>query len=245
MSAVRTGGVFEMKFPLSRDQVPGVLGWMRSDLQPDPHGGGEHGDAYLVQSLYLDNATFDVYFRRGSFGRAKFRIRRYGSHPAVFLERKLKRGGIVRKRRVPVEAEDLGHLEAEANGLAWSGAWFHHRLALRGLQPVTRMTYLRIARHGVEDGGKFRVTLDRELRVERAEGIRVPGPVAGADLLQGGAVLEVKFAEVMPAAFRRLIEGMGLIPGPYSKYRSGVRACGLVQEPAPAAEAVASASLHA
>jgi len=236
MSGERTGGVFEIKFPLDRDKVAAVLDWMRARLEPDPHGGGEHRDAYLVQSLYLDTPNFDVFHRRGSFGRAKFRIRRYGTHPAVFLERKLKRGGVVRKRRVPVDERELRHLESEANGASWPGAWFHHRLSLRHLVPMTRMNYLRVARFGVEDNRKFRVTLDRELHVTRADGIVPPGLVGGEDLLRGGAVLEVKFVDAMPAVVRRLVEELHLLPGPFSKYRIGIRACGLVSEPAPEAE---------
>ncbi len=236
MSAERTGGVFEMKFPLDRDKVGAVLDWMRTHLAPDPHGSGEHRDTYLVQSLYLDTPKFDVFHRRGSFGRAKFRIRRYGTHPEVFLERKLKRGGIVRKRRVPVDERDLEHLHSEANGTPWPGSWFHHRLHLRQLMPMTRMNYLRVARFGVEGARKFRVTLDRELHVARADGMTAPGVVPGEDLLRGGAVLEVKFADTMPAVVRRLVEEQQLLPGPFSKYRIGVQACGLVSEPAPDAE---------
>ncbi|MCC7377178.1 MAG: polyphosphate polymerase domain-containing protein [Verrucomicrobiales bacterium] len=232
-------GVFEIKFPVPPDRIPSVLGWMRESLHPDPHGTGEFGDGYLVQSIYLDTPNFDVFHKRGSYGRAKFRIRRYGTNPAVFLERKLKRTGVVRKRRVPVEAGDLGSLNTEANGKVWAGAWFHHRLALRGLRPVVRMSYGRVARFGDGPEGRFRVTLDRDLRAERLECVQAPEPFEAKDLLEGAALLEVKFKSSLPAQVKEMLERTGLSAGPFSKYRLGIKACGWVVETDGAAESEA------
>jgi len=44
-------------------------------------------DEYQTTSLYFDNASYDVFNRRGSFGRSKYRIRRYGEESSAFLER--------------------------------------------------------------------------------------------------------------------------------------------------------------
>lgn len=224
------GGVFEVKFPVPPDRIASVLDWMREVLRPDPHGTGEHGDSYLVQSVYLDTPEFDVFHKRGSYGRAKFRIRRYGTDPAIFLERKLKRTGIVRKRRVPVVADDLSSLNEKANGKAWVGSWFHHRLALRRLRPVVRMTYRRVARLGDGPEGRFRVTLDRDVRAEKVDAVQAPQPFEAEDLLGGGALLEVKFKDHLPTEVKRLLERTGLSAGPFSKYRLGVKSCGLVAE---------------
>lgn len=218
--------MFEVKFPLGAERVAPVIEWLRSTLEPDPHGTGEHGDEYVVQSLYLDTPRYDVFHRRGSYARAKFRIRRYGEGDVLFLERKLKRGGIVRKRRVAVPAEDVAQLNLAANGAVWPGAWFHHRLAVRSLRPVVRMSYRRVARLGGK--GAYRVTLDRELRAQPASAFDTPCVASGADLLEGRGVLEVKFDTAMPAVIKGLIERLGLAAGPLSKYRTGVTACGLV-----------------
>jgi hypothetical protein len=154
----------------------------------------------------------------------------------VFLERKLKRAGVVRKRRVPIPPSDLGYLNVEANGVPWPGSWFHHRVALRGLRPVVRMSYFRLARFGQATEGPFRVTLDRELRVQPVEAFSVPAPIAGPDLLEDRGIMEVKFATTLPAQIKELVEQLGLGAGPLSKYRLGVRACGLVVEPAISSE---------
>ncbi len=232
----RRDGVHELKFPVPAPLIEPTLDWMRSELRADPHGGGEAADTYLVQSLYLDTPDFDVFHRRGSYGRAKFRIRRYGEAPFVFLERKLKRAGIVRKRRLAVEPTQLDHLASRANGQVWPGAWFHHRLALRQLAPVVEMNYLRVARLGADASGPFRVTLDRQLRATRATGFSVPHPLPGDDLLAGNALLEVKFDQDLPATARRFIEKTRLAVAGFSKYRTGVRAAGWVPADAPVTE---------
>ena len=89
----------EIKFVL--DPVLGhqVREWARSELEADPHGEGPFGDEYRTTSLYFDTAEHDVFHRRGSFGRAKYRVRRYSEHDFVFLERKLRKPGFLFKRR--------------------------------------------------------------------------------------------------------------------------------------------------
>ena len=68
----------EIKFLLDPATAAGVADWARANLAPDPNGTGAWGDEYLTTSLYFDNASYDVFHRRGSFGRSKYRIRRYG-----------------------------------------------------------------------------------------------------------------------------------------------------------------------
>jgi hypothetical protein len=226
-----------VKFPVPPGALDRVLGWMRGHLAADPHGSGDAGDTYDVQSLYLDTPGFDVFHRRGSYGRAKFRVRRYGTNPVLFLERKLKRDGVVRKRRVTVDPAEITRLSGGANGALWPGSWFHHRVELRRLQPVVMMNYRRVARLGQLSEGPVRVTLDRNLRAVRAEVFRVPEPIVSGDLFETGGVLEVKFATTLPVLVKSMVEEVGLTTGGMSKYRLGVRACGWVTEEAPEAAA--------
>lgn len=234
VSEERRDGVYEVKFPVPSGAVEHVLGWVRTRLEPDPHGTGEFRDLYDVRSLYLDTPSFDVYHRRGSFGRAKFRVRRYGEGPVVFLERKLKRGGMVRKRRMTVEPGQVAQL---GGGSAPSRAteWFQHRLELRGLRPVVMMNYRRVARQGREEGMPFRVTLDQALKAVELRDFEVPRPIDAPDLLENSGILEIKFATVFPACLRAVVADLGLKQGGFSKYRLGVCACGLVPAPTPAA----------
>src|SRR4051812_19287964 len=89
----------EIKFIVPGRAIDGLRAWARGRLRPDPYGGGPFGDTYQTNSLYFDTGRFDVLHRRGSFGRSKYRVRRYGSASEVFLERKLKKSDLVTKRR--------------------------------------------------------------------------------------------------------------------------------------------------
>ena len=93
------GGGSEIKFVLDPAQSGQVREWARRHLQADPHGEGPWSDEYLTTTLYLDTPAHDVFFRRGSNGRAKYRIRRYGHGETIFLERKLRTSRALIKRR--------------------------------------------------------------------------------------------------------------------------------------------------
>ena len=89
----------EVKFVVEADMAGLIRQWARTHLDPDPHGGGPFGDEYQTTSVYFDTDAFDVFHRRGSFGRSKYRIRRYGDEETVFLERKMRQPAVLAKRR--------------------------------------------------------------------------------------------------------------------------------------------------
>ena len=86
------GFTSEIKFVVDAATGGRIREWARARLAPDPHGAGSFADEYRVSSLYFDTAARDVFHRRGSYGRSKYRIRRYHDEPSVFLERKLRTG---------------------------------------------------------------------------------------------------------------------------------------------------------
>ena len=59
-------------------------------------------------------AAYDVFHRRGSFGRSKYRIRRYGDEQTVFLERKLRQPAVLAKRRTSLSLSSLSRLTEPA-----------------------------------------------------------------------------------------------------------------------------------
>src|SRR5688572_30278953 len=97
----------ELKFVVDGALAHRIRDWARERLDADPHGGGAWSDEYRVSSVYLDTEARDVFHRRGSYGRSKYRIRRYEQNPMVFLERKLRTGTRLAKRRTTI---DLGLL---------------------------------------------------------------------------------------------------------------------------------------
>jgi hypothetical protein len=217
----------EIKFLLDERQAPAVRAWARANLQPDPHGGGPFADAYTTSTLYFDTRQLDVFNRRSSFGRAKYRVRRYGDAPSVFFERKLRQPGVLIKRRTVDSIDALQRLELNEADAGWVGRWFHRRLLARRLRPVCQVTYDRTARIVSTAEGLVRLTLDDNLRATAVE-----APVfvrdAGEPFLAGHNILELKYHARVPAVFRRLIEEFALKPQTASKYRLATAA---VREP--------------
>jgi hypothetical protein len=135
---------YELKFLVDPATGARIREWSRARLDPDPYGQGPAGDEYLTTTLYFDTRDFDVLHRNGSYGRAKYRVRRYDGERSVFLERKLRREARLCKRRTTVPLDALGRVEDP--DAAWEGAWFARRLALRQLHPVCQIAYHRTAR---------------------------------------------------------------------------------------------------
>ena len=134
--------IAEVKFVVDGATGRRIREWARTNLDPDPHGAGPFGDEYGISSLYFDTDAGDVFHRRGSFGRAKYRVRRYGESEVAFLERKLRKPGMLSKRRTVVALEALPCLNRGSTDLRWEGDWFHRRLLLRQQKPVCQILVL-------------------------------------------------------------------------------------------------------
>lgn len=217
----------EVKFLIGRDEAASVLDWAKSRLQTDPYSRPEAGGGYSISSLYLDTTDFAVYRKKGSFGRAKFRIRRYGVSSRVFLERKLKVGDKVAKRRTDLPIHELPELDLEGvkDGERPS-AWYEKRLRLRGLRVVCQISYERIAMIGSNEFGPIRLTLDEALHVARMDSPCFVDPGTGCHMLENHMILELKFRGKMPVMFRDLAQSLTLQPGAVSKYRMGLAKLG-------------------
>lgn len=180
---------FEMKFLLDEARAAELRMWARDRLTLDPHGDAALDGAYHITSLYLDTPAMDVYRRTPGYTRRKYRVRRYGALPWVFLERKSRRGDRVSKRRTSVPLEELARLAqptlinrldppAQLNGAAsnghaateWPGEWFRRQTATRGLLPACGIAYERTAFFASVNEGPVRLTFDRDMRGTPANG---------------------------------------------------------------------------
>jgi hypothetical protein len=211
----------EMKFLVDERRAPRLVEWARANLVRDGFGSGPFGDAYTTTSLYYETPDFDVFHRRASYGRSKFRVRRYGEDQHVFLERKFRTDRLLSKRRTHVPMTDLEHLASSTPTRTWPGYWFHRRVLLRRLEPLIQMSYDRIARVGMASAGPIRMTVDMNLRVlpmpDRAFILGV-----GFPLIEGQCIVELKYRVEVPALFRQLVETFALEASPVSKYRLGL-----------------------
>jgi len=214
---------YELKFYVGSGEASALKDWVRSQLDPDPHGGGPHGDSYRVSSVYFDTSGFDVLARQGSFGRSKYRIRRYDHSDTVYLERKTR----VYKRRSATELQSLPRLLVAQPSREWDGRWFHRRLLVRALEAVSRIDYQRIARIGYSDFGPVRLTLDQELRAWRTRALSFNAGGTATMLSSQQLILELKFGHTMPAVFKQLIREFAPQFTGISKYRLACAALGL------------------
>jgi hypothetical protein len=220
----------ELKFVVPSAVGEQIRNWSRANLAADPNGSGRHQDEYLIHSIYFDTPDFDVYHRRGSYGRSKFRIRRYGDAETIFLERKLRTNGMLTKRRSTVSLADLAKLLVEANG-SWVGLWYHRRLQLRRLQPVCQIGYHRTARVIMSQTGPVRLTLDEQIRATPVNTICFCNGEGSTSLLNGQTIVELKYRVEIPPIFKLLMEEFALAPAKMSKYRLAASELGLVSRP--------------
>ena len=98
-------GAREVKFLVPAATAARILAWARTRLIADPHAGGPTGDEYHTTTIYLDTDDRAVYQRRGSYGRSKYRIRRYGTAHLAWIERKLRTNTLLSKRRTELKAQ--------------------------------------------------------------------------------------------------------------------------------------------
>jgi hypothetical protein len=218
------GPAFELKFLLDEARAQEAEAWARRHLALDPHGDAALGGAYRTTTLYSDTQELDVYYRTPPYNRSKFRVRRYGSEPWLYLERKSKSGDRVAKRRTSLAEEELPELARPMSLVDWPGHWFHRRLLSRRLCPVCQVVYLRTA---YVDGctantymaGPLRLTLDRRIHGVLTSDWRLDAVEGGLPLLTGQVVLELKFRNALPIPFKELVADLRLRPMTVSKYR--------------------------
>ena len=215
----------EIKFVLPAALGEQIRDWARQNLEPDPYGSGQFNDWYHTASLYFDTANGHVFHRRGSFGRSKYRVRRYGEAEFVFVERKLRKPGVLVKRRTIVALDSIERLSEPVSDPDWPGEWFHRRLLLRQIRPVCELSYARVARFARTAEGPARLTLDEDVRAVAVGHPRFSGQV-GTPVVPGHMILELKYRYRAPAIFKRLVEEFSLEPQRASKYRLGITALG-------------------
>lgn len=206
---------FELKFLVDAAQAAGVLEWARATLKPDPFADSD--GHYATRTLYLDTPELNVYNRQPGYKVAKYRIRRYGEDECLALERKRRRGNKVRKLRTFVDGAELPGVGKPVAIEGDAAQWFRDEVGAKRLEPACLVEYDRNAFMG--DG--VRVTLDRNIRSANSRGWSLDG----ADWTPLEAtVLEMKFADTLPAMLRPVLIAHRLTPTQFSKYRTAMTA---------------------
>jgi hypothetical protein len=203
-----------------------IRAWARQRLGPDPHGSGAFRDQYGVTSVYLDTAAHDVYHRRGSYGRSKYRIRHYENDQAAFLERKLRTRLRLTKRRTRIPLDAISGMRLDNPDPTHPAHWFFRRVTLRRLRPVCIIRYARTARMAETPEGPVRMTLDASVMASPTDLVTLT-PGSCRALVEGLMILELKYSGVLPHIFKDLVDQFHLTPRPASKYRFAVQTLGL------------------
>jgi hypothetical protein len=214
----------EMKFLVADRLAREIEERLQPHLLPDPHGNPDEGNAYHIRTLYCDTPERAVLQRLGRYRLFKLRLRQYGASPRVFLERKSKRGEVVRKRRTTIPLDQVANIAVGQPDAAWEAGWFHRQLLRNRLVPVCQIEYQRIAYYGSSSEGPLRLTFDRQIRGGLSGTWSLAPLPATEPILPGLVVCEFKFRGMLPALFKSAIEALQLVPRGVSKYRHGIQA---------------------
>jgi SPX domain protein involved in polyphosphate accumulation len=228
---------YEFKYdldPLRALQVEHFLNTI--GLRTDENA-GEDG-YYPITSLYFDTPHYDDFYAKeaGLLRRKKLRVRVYGEgafdepRPHYWLELKKKHDMMIMKERVALSPEEWRRFaEGDTLALLQEARGTDHK-ALRefmyfylrqNYRPVAIVSYKRKP-YIDQFTNTVRVTLDKEITAARVDGFCQGGSMA--NVAPERVVLEVKFKDVMPWWFARLVKTLQLERTTFSKYTRGVDA---------------------
>jgi len=223
---------FEFKYVFPKRLIEGILPALLKYMEFDPFARQLPEQSYTVASLYFDSSGYGAYQEKiaGLRSRKKLRIRYYGQRlekdDPVFLEIKRKYDAVVVKDRLKLSQKEC--YDFINNNLKIALPSGHDRDTLEEflwirehncMTPQVLVVYRRKPLVSRIDSS-FRLTLDYDLFSHRAYWLNAYDE---ANLvLPDLAVLEVKFNNLLPLWFQRIIQNFGLQYQPFSKYCIGL-----------------------
>jgi hypothetical protein len=219
---------YELKFLLSHALAEQVQAWAREHLLLDPHADPAKHDSYEIHTLYLDTAQFDMFHRREGYRNEKYRLRKYANTATYYLEHKHRKGDRVAKLRNTLALDHWSQfvlmnvsrdktLCSNLHHEPWSA--YRNTLIEKQLLPSCRMSYHRSAYMGHDEHGIVRLTLDRNIQGEVTNQWVIAPVEKGLNVLSDAVICELKFREIVPQRFAKLITEFKLEPASVSKYR--------------------------
>lgn len=226
---------FEFKYYLPKNRADKLIPVLLKHMDWDPYIKNSGKDFYQVNSLYFDNASFSCFWDKesGIADRKKLRFRFYNfienDQSPVFLEIKRKKDALVIKDRIKLQFMDCGNdslnqkltnllKENSQNEFLKELIWFKSRNCLK---PKLFITYKRKALISKLDN-KFRVTFDYDIKAQLNKSLALTKDKF-KDVYPAGVVLELKFNNILPAWFSKLIQKYQLQRLAYSKYCNSLR----------------------
>jgi SPX domain protein involved in polyphosphate accumulation len=204
----------EVKYALSYQQFEQLQELMDKYMSADQYG------QHTILSLYYDDDDYSLIkaaLEKPSY-REKFRIRSYGTACAgknVFLEIKKKINGIVYKRRMSIQHQDLIHRTFTENK-SQTEKEISYLFSRYDLTPKVLLAYERIA-FADKETGDFRITFDQNIRfrlqnltLTNAQGQRVAPEI--------NVLMEVKALGAYPLWFSHALCEIGARKISFSKF---------------------------
>jgi len=220
----------EFKYVVSTSRADAIWEWVQVRVGTGPDTSIEYDTDLDLLTLCFDTEKFDVFHKRGSFRRSKYKIRRLDGTDTAILERKLRRKRRVSKRESVVSLDALDGLSEKEAHNDWDGYWFHRRILLRRLEPVCQIACHRTERVALVGDVAVRLTIDQDLRATAAGSIAFRSSGRSVALLEGKAIVKLTYQDRVPTVLKHLIEEFALDPKSVSKYRLGLKALGLQPE---------------
>lgn len=235
-------GRFERKYLVTDEVAIAVRDAIRPFVECDVHMPPNSVRGYVVHSLYLDNASLDLYqqTRQCQSERFKLRIRFYDhqTEGKAYVEIKEKSGGQVYKRRYGANRELIesmlndpqSELLAQALSNGARGSALEEFCRVRdeiAADPKLFVTYDREA-YNSNSGPQVRVTFDRRIRANpfgRNAGLDVPR--FGANVGGLNVLLEFKYAGDPPQWVQDALDTFVLKRASFSKFAECIDALGI------------------
>ncbi|WP_071131420.1 polyphosphate polymerase domain-containing protein [Enterococcus timonensis] len=212
----------EKKYLLTEEQYA-YLQQHFSLMQMDQYG------KHTILSLYYDDSDFTLIKRsiaKPNY-KEKFRVRSYGcqeQNGPIFLEIKKKVNGIVYKRRLQIEDQQLATFNQQPKRIAVDPSdqqvksEIDYLVERMHLYPQVLIAYDREAFFGVDDED-FRITFDHQIRF-RTDQLDFHHGSSGEKVTSEFAILmEVKALGAYPLWFSQLLSQAKIYPGSFSKYK--------------------------
>lgn len=237
---------YEFKYLISQQQSSGIEKEVRPFMQYDGFVSKEMENSYFVRSEYYDNDLFTHFYEKvdGMRDRYKYRIRTYGKtsndRNPIFLEKKGRKLQRTFKQRVQIDNSHLDYFynpnKMEKLLEIYKGIDLIEQFVFdsnrKAISPKVIVDYQRTPYVSDYDVN-FRLTFDRLLSVSKTDGIDFDIYSTNREwyaVQAGYTILEVKFFRRFPPWFHRIIQSYGLTRLSFSKFSTGMEACGYAQD---------------
>jgi len=233
---------YEFKYVLNTNVAKKIQNEIEHFMNYDGYIHKDLGNAYLVRSLYFDNAFATNFYEKvdGVRYRTKFRLRSYSQKndktSPIFLEQKGRHLNRVFKNRCTIENEDfnMSYLESIYSELLKTSKnevieVFIFQGYKKKLKPQVLVDYIRKPFTSNYDSN-FRITFDSSIKSKESQSLFPQENFRIIQSLPGYVIMEVKFHRRIPAWFHRILQTYNLSRVSISQFVLGMASTNLATD---------------